>query len=91
MALSPFALTGLEYATNSCKSLVISLALIEGALTVDDAVRKARLEVVFQTQRFGVVEWAHTLEECDTTARLAAAALFVRWSERVPLNAESEN
>ena len=38
---------------------------------------QARLEIDFQTSRFGEVEWAHTLERNDTQARLAAAALVM--------------
>eukprot|EP01147_Barroeca_monosierra_P008502 gene8501-968_t len=39
--------------------------------------QKARLEVDFQTSRFGEVEWAHTLEKHDTETRLAASALLM--------------
>ena len=40
----------------------------------------ARLELLFQTDHWGSVEWAHDIEEFDTTARLAAATLFVQLS-----------
>ena len=43
-------------------------------------VRLARLELLFQTDHWGSVEWAHDIEEFDTTARLAAATLFVQLS-----------
>ena len=42
--------------------------------------RLARLELLFQTDHWGSVEWAHDIEEFDTTARLAAATLFVQLS-----------
>jgi ATP synthase F1 complex assembly factor 2 len=32
----------------------------------------------FQTEQWGNVEWAHDVELHDTTARLAAAAMFVQ-------------
>ena len=43
-------------------------------------VKLARLELLFQTDHWGSVEWAHDIEEFDTTARLAAATLFVQLS-----------
>ena len=40
----------------------------------------ARLEVEVQTGHWGRVEWAHDIELHDTTARTAAAVLFVQCS-----------
>merc|ERR1712156_842127 len=45
-----------------------------------EALKLARLELLFQTDHWGSVEWAHDIEEFDTTARLAAATLFVQLS-----------
>lgn len=39
-------------------------------LVIKNLFQKARLEVDFQTSRFGEVEWAHTLEKHDTEVRL---------------------
>ena len=52
------------------------------SLDVDDseAVRLARLEVQVQTDHWGSVEWAHDIELHDTTARTAAAVMFVQCS-----------
>jgi hypothetical protein len=62
---------------------------------VEQAVALTRLELRFQTDHWGSVEWAHGIEEHDTTARwrwggarqcigpsarLAAATLFVQLS-----------
>ena len=38
----------------------------------------ARLEMIWQCSRFGEVEWAHPMDAADTTARLAASAIFAR-------------
>ena len=73
-----WGLMGLEHLTATSKSMIVSLALLDGEVTVEEAARAARLEVVFQTSRFGEVEWHHTLEQYDTTVRLGAAALFTR-------------
>jgi len=34
--------------------------------------------MIWQCSRFGEVEWAHPMDAADTTARLAAAAVFAR-------------
>ena len=52
----------------------------EGMLKQTFQVKLARLELLFQTDHWGSVEWAHDIEEFDTTARLAAATLFVQLS-----------
>ena len=52
----------------------------EGILKQTFQVKLARLELLFQTDHWGSVEWAHDIEEFDTTARLAAATLFVQLS-----------
>lgn len=54
------------------------MALVEGVMSPSEVARAARIETVFQVERFGEVEWAHTIEEHDTVARLAASALFAR-------------
>jgi len=73
-----WALSGFEFVITTAKSMVIACDLIDGNITPEEATKAARLETVFQTMRFGEVEWAHNLEEHDTAERLAAAALFAR-------------
>ena len=83
------------FGVDATKSLILTLACIERVITVDEAVKRkkgegmlkqtsqvklARLELLFQTDHWGSVEWAHDIEEFDTTARLAAATLFVQLS-----------
>ena len=43
-------------------------------------VKLARLELLFQTDHWGSVEWAHDIECHDTTARVAAGVMFVHCS-----------
>merc|ERR1712083_367779 len=74
------ALNGFMFGVDATKSLILTLACIERVITVEEAVRLARLELLFQTDHWGSVEWAHDIEEFDTTARLAAATLFVQLS-----------
>ena len=62
----------------TAKSFVIADALVSGSVSVDEATDAARAETLFQLTRFAEVEWAHPLEESDTKARLASAAVFAR-------------
>jgi len=80
MSHSLEALNGFMFGVDATKSLILTLACIERVITVDEAVKLARLELLFQTDHWGSVEWAHDIEEFDTTARLAAATLFVQLS-----------
>lgn len=77
------ALQGLSFGVDALKSLILSLAVVDRHLTVAEAVAITRLELQFQTAHWGTVEWAHDLELHDTTARLAAANLFIHFSSSV--------
>jgi len=46
----------MERATYTSKSFLISLALVEGELTVDQAADASRVEVLSQIKRWGEVE-----------------------------------
>jgi len=70
-------LQGITFGIDSIKSLILMCAVVDKKLTVEEAVNLSRLELNFQTEKWGNVEWAHDLELHDTTARVAAAALFV--------------
>lgn len=73
-----WGLTGIQYATESLKSLILSQAIIDRHVGVEEGVALARLETEFQTSRWGSVEWAHDLDREQTLARVAAAVLFVQ-------------
>ncbi|XP_033630129.1 ATP synthase mitochondrial F1 complex assembly factor 2-like [Asterias rubens] len=73
---SDWALVGYENAIGCLKSLVLTFALMDRRLTVEEAVHLSLLETEFQIARWGSVEWAHDTEMADTKARVAAAALF---------------
>ena len=76
--LPHWPLVGLEHAVDTSKSLIIPLAMLKDHISAETATEAARVEVAFNTQRFGHVEWAHGIEQEDTAARLASAALFMR-------------
>ena len=46
----------MERATYATKSFFISLALVEGEITIDQAADASRVEVLSQIQRWGEVE-----------------------------------
>lgn len=84
------AINGFSFGVDSIKSLILTTALVDRRLTVDEAVKLSRLELETQTERWGNVEWAHDLELFDTTARVAAATMFVHLSSSQHLQREKE-
>ncbi|CAN7938863.1 unnamed protein product [Ixodes hexagonus] len=78
LSYSFWGLVGLQYATESLKSVVLCLAATSHFVDVDRAVALSRLETDFQTSRWGSVEWAHDLDREQLRSRVAAALLFVR-------------
>jgi len=73
-------LQGFAFGVDALKSIILTLACIERRVTVVEAVSLARLELLVQTDHWGTVEWAHDIEQHDTTARLAAATMFVHFN-----------
>uniref|UniRef100_A0A224YSR1 ATP synthase mitochondrial F1 complex assembly factor 2 n=1 Tax=Rhipicephalus zambeziensis TaxID=60191 RepID=A0A224YSR1_9ACAR len=78
MSYSLWGLTGIQYGTESLKSLVLFQAALAQHLSVEQAVLLGRLESEFQTSRWGSVEWAHDLDREQVLCRVAAAVLFVQ-------------
>jgi len=78
LSLSFDALHGFATGVDVLKSVVLMSGVVDKIISVEDAVKLARLEVEVQTDRWGNVEWAHDVELHDTTARVAAAAMFVQ-------------
>lgn len=80
MSYSWNAIQGITFGVDAAKSLILMCAVIDRQITVKEAVHLARLELSHQTDQWGVVEWAHDIELHDTTARIAAANLFVHYN-----------
>ncbi|CAL8381621.1 ATP synthase mitochondrial F1 complex assembly factor 2 [Gadus morhua] len=78
-----WSLTGLEFVITQLKSVVLSLALIDRHLTVEEAVLLSRLEEEYQIERWGSVEWCHDYDMYELRARTAAGALFVQLSSEM--------
>ncbi|VDO44918.1 unnamed protein product [Onchocerca flexuosa] len=77
-------LVGLQYATESLKSVFLTLATISSRLHVDEAVELALLEQKYQSDIWGKVEWAHDIEREELISRLAAGILLVHLGDLEP-------
>lgn len=47
-------------------------------MTVEEAIRAARVEEDFQIEEWGLVEGGHDIDIADAKARVAAPAVFLR-------------
>lgn len=72
-----WSLYGYAEAVESIKSFILATAVMDKHLEVEKAIALARLEVEFQVEKWGNVEWYHDIELMDLRARLASSALFV--------------
>ncbi|CAL1262341.1 unnamed protein product [Larinioides sclopetarius] len=81
LSYSQWCLIGINFAAESLKSLILTLAVINHVIDVEKAVELSRLETVFQIQNWGSVEWAHDVDEVQLKARVAAGALFTYLNE----------
>ncbi|XP_013791253.1 ATP synthase mitochondrial F1 complex assembly factor 2-like [Limulus polyphemus] len=79
-SFSDYALLGVSFAVENLKSLVLTLSLVDRFLDVETAVSLSRLEVEFQTDQWGRLEWAHDLEQMQVQSKVAAAVLFVHFN-----------
>jgi len=73
------AVHGFCFGVDAIKSIILMSAVADGKLTASQAVKLSRLELDYQTDFWGNVEWAHDLELHDTNARVAAAAMFIHF------------
>uniref|UniRef100_F1LBQ8 ATP synthase F1 complex assembly factor 2 n=1 Tax=Ascaris suum TaxID=6253 RepID=F1LBQ8_ASCSU len=76
LAYGFLSLTGIQYAVESVKSLLITLSVMGYRTDVEDAVDMALLEQIFQSKIWGNVEWAHDVEREELISRLSAGILF---------------
>ena len=69
-------LTLLETAAKYLKSASVGLALIEGAVTPNEAWRAAYVEEIFQRENWGLVEGDHDVHDAETLLWLNGVALL---------------
>ena len=70
--MDAFELTATFNAAASAKSLLIGMALIRGAISLESAIRAARAEEDASIEEWGLVEGGHDVDQADITVRLAA-------------------
>lgn len=71
-----WSLVGFLFATENLKSLILSCALMNRQLSVEDAIQLSRIEENFQSRIWGKVEFHHDLENYVLQTRVAAAVMF---------------
>lgn len=68
----PLKLAAFERAVLSTKSFIISLALVEGQLSIDEASDASRVEVLSQIHRWGEVEDTHDVDHQEIRMKLGS-------------------
>lgn len=79
--LDDWSLVAMDSATSCAKSVLVSIALRDGAVTPEEALKAARSEELWQSTVWGVVEGGHDLDDADATVRLLAAGSMFRFVE----------
>nr|XP_039265793.1 ATP synthase mitochondrial F1 complex assembly factor 2-like [Styela clava] len=72
-----WAVTGFERLLSTLKSLLLSIALVERSITVEEAVSLSRLEQEYQISQWGNVEWHHDIDLLESRKSAAACAIFI--------------
>jgi len=78
------AVQGLVFSCHTLRSVILPIAVAKNRLRADEAVRLSRLEIDFQSSRWGKIEWAHDLEYYDTLMRTSAGMMFYDFHTKIP-------
>jgi len=84
LALDKWELAAAAAAAGTCKSVLLGLALVEGAVSVEAALAAARLEEDVQANEWGRVEGGHDLDAAGAAVNVAAPSVFVRLARHRP-------
>ena len=76
-SLDPVALSCISSMANAAKSAAIAMCLATDSLSIEEAVRAARVDEDFQVSHFGLVEGAHDLDETTTYGAFATAKTVI--------------
>lgn len=80
-----WSLTGITFAAENLKSIMLTCAVINRQLSVEDAIHLSRIEENYQADKWGTVEYHHDLETYNLQTRVSAAVMFTL------LNSEKSN
>lgn len=83
------ALFGLQFVLDNLKSVVLTLALANKSITIEEAVKLSRLEQEFQIEKWGNVEWAHDLDLMQLQARVSSGLIFFLLNNELHWQADS--
>ncbi|KAI7730753.1 hypothetical protein M8C21_017498 [Ambrosia artemisiifolia] len=70
-------LAAIDALASASHSLIISIALFRGRLTIQDAIELIRLEEDMQVEKWGLVEGGHDLDVADLKVQISSAAVFL--------------
>lgn len=77
--LDDWSLVAMDSATSSSKSVLVAVALRDGAVSAEDALKAARSEEMWQSKVWGVVEGGHDMDDADISVRLSAVNMVFRF------------
>lgn len=77
MSYDFWSVTGFERLIHTLKSLILSVALVDRHLTVEEVVSLSRLEQEYQISKWGNVEWYHDVDLLESRTKVAASAMFI--------------
>lgn len=83
------SLFGLQFVLDNLKSVVLTLALANKTITVEEAVKLSRLEQEFQIEKWGNVEWAHDLDLMQLRSRVSSGLIFFLLNNELHRQADS--
>ena len=78
-----WSLIAMEQLTGALKSTILPLLLSMREITAKEAVDISLVELDFQTNRWGTIEWHHGVEREDLNAKVSAATMVVHHSQTV--------
>jgi ATP synthase F1 complex assembly factor 2 len=73
----PFALTCLQCATMECKSVILALAFMCEAVSLDQVRAASRLEEECQIEWWGAVEGGHDMDRLNNAVSLSSVGVFM--------------
>jgi len=71
--VDPWVLLSLFVISQSTKSTIVALALLNEFISLEDAILVSRLEEIYQQKFFGVVAGAHDYDEARTISDVSSA------------------
>uniref|UniRef100_A0A0X3PEM4 ATP synthase mitochondrial F1 complex assembly factor 2 n=1 Tax=Schistocephalus solidus TaxID=70667 RepID=A0A0X3PEM4_SCHSO len=77
LSYNRWGLIGFQTCAETLKSVWLTLAMVDGFISSEEAVSLSRLEQIFQENRWGSVPWFHGVEAADLNTRVAAGLILI--------------